>query len=74
MTHDRNLMTHDRNLITCENLECGICYTNYSLLNFIEWRNCTHYKECCPDCTNIWRIRCLENNLPPSCPLCRKYI
>ena len=69
-----NSLIDERNLITKRNLECGICYQKFSLLNFVKWRNCIHYENCCPSCVNIWRIRCLENNSIPSCPLCRNHI
>jgi hypothetical protein len=58
-------------LINMENLSCGICYQNYSLDDFIPWTNCSHYNVCCISCINIWMSKCLENNIIPTCPICR---
>lgn len=62
------------NLINIQNLECVICYKNFSLVNFMPWKNCDHYKKCCISCTNNWKRKCNENNSNTTCPFCRKNI
>lgn len=60
------------NLINLTNLECGVCYQNYSLNNYFPWNNCSHYTSCCPNCIINWSNECLRRNVEPSCPICRR--
>lgn len=60
--------------ISITNLECGICYQNYSLVNFTPWKNCFHYENCCINCINNWTYICNKNRKKVSCPICRNNI
>lgn len=60
------------NLINLTNLECVICYQNYSLNNYLSWINCSHFSSCCQSCITSWSNECLLRNLDSSCPICRR--
>jgi hypothetical protein len=60
--------------VNLTNLECGICFQNYSLNNFLPWNNCSHYTSCCRTCISVWSDDCIRRSLSPSCPICRRGI
>jgi hypothetical protein len=59
-----------------KNNECIICFDliDPEKQNIEIFNNCEHYNNYHVKCLNEWVLNCTNNNIIPSCPICRNII
>jgi len=52
--------------------DCGICFESFNSKCIYTSIDCGHYFH--NNCIKLWCIKCIENNIQSTCPLCRNSI